>query len=75
MIRILQEIAAECNAKAGRTVKVSAKLDYAGVMVTVERRDDSDCGALLISWEQLTAGNVEAAQAGIRATVKRVRGF
>lgn len=75
MIKMMRDIVAECDTRSDAIVRVIPKVDYAGVMVTVDRRDGSDCGAFLISWEQLTAGDVNAARAGIRATVGRVRGF
>lgn len=74
MIAIMRAIALECSSQVDRTVKVCAKLDPAGVMILAERRDDSDCAAYLISWEQLTQGNTEAARQGVRIAAKRARG-
>lgn len=73
MIGMLREITAECDRTADSVIRCRAYLDYAGIMITAERRDDKNCAAFLVSWEMISAKQVSKALEGIQDAAKRAR--
>lgn len=73
MITMMREIVTACDRHVDTVTRCRAHLDYAGIMVTAERRDGTNCAAFLISWEMLTNGKAEEAIHGVEEAARRAR--
>jgi len=73
MIETLKAIATECDICTDKVIRVRAQIDHSGVMIIAERRDDRNCAAHLVSWEQLIYGATELAKCGVRLAAAKAR--